>query len=161
MCPEDESDLPEFDSAATSFTYGAWHGYWHLFREGTAGVPFGFGLSYTSFAVERVESSVVAGRARVTCTARNTGDRRGADVVQVYARRLGSDRPPKLAAFVRVELEAGRSSELTVEVPDASLAERDVRSHSMVVRAGRYELRVARHAADPGTVTEVLLGDAP
>jgi beta-glucosidase len=88
---------------------------------------------------------------------RNTGSRRGADVVQVYARRLGSDRPARLSGFARVDLEAGRTAEVEVVVAPTSLAERDVVSHTMVVRPGRYELRVARHAADPGMIVEAVL----
>ncbi len=87
----------------------------------------------------------------------NTGSRRGADVVQVYARRLDSDRPARLVGFARVELEAGRTADIEVVVARPSLAERDVGSHSMVVRPGRYELRVARHAADPGITVGTVL----
>jgi beta-glucosidase len=156
--PGQDSDLPAFEADATSFEYDAWHGYWHLARQGTpAAYPFGFGLSYTTFALARSEAAVVDGELRVRTSVRNTGSRRGADVVQVYARRLGSDRPARLSGFARVDLEAGRTAEVEVVVAPTSLAERDVVSHTMVVRPGRYELRVARHAADPGMIVEAVL----
>ncbi len=156
--PVRDSDLPTFEADATSFQYDAWHGYWHLDRRGTpAAYPFGFGLSYTTFAHERPEVTVVDGALRVRMGVRNTGRRAGADVVQVYARRLGSDRPARLSGFVRLELPAGRTADVEVVVPPASLAERDVGSHAMVVRPGRYELRVARHAADPGLIVEAVV----
>ena len=154
--PEQESDLPPFDATATSFVYDAWHGYWHLDRQGTpAAYPFGFGLSYTEFALEEAAAAVVGEEIRLRATVRNTGLRDGVDVVQVYAHRPGSDRPPRLAGFARVELEAGRTVDVGITVRLQSLAQRDVSSHSMVVRAGRYQLRVAHHAADPGIVVDV------
>jgi beta-glucosidase len=156
--PTKDSDLPDFEADATSFEYDAWHGYWHLARQGTPpAYPFGFGLSYTTFAFDRSEIALVGGELRVRVQVRNTGQRRGTDVVQVYARRLGSDRPARLSGFARVDLEAGRVSDVEVVVAPASLAERDVSTHAMVVRPGRYELRVAHHAADPGTIMEAEL----
>jgi hypothetical protein len=44
-----------------------------------------------------------------------------------------------------------------IEVPLRGLRERDVISHRMVVRSGRYSLRVARNAADPGVPIEIEL----
>jgi beta-glucosidase len=156
--PTKDSDLPDFEADATSFEYDAWHGYWHLARQGTPpAYPFGFGLSYTTFAYERSEIALVGGELRVRVNVRNTGLRRGTDVVQVYARRLGSDRPARLSGFARVDLEGGRVADVEVLVAPASLAERDVTTHAMVVRPGRYELRVAHHAADPGTTMEAEL----
>ncbi|WP_454049783.1 glycoside hydrolase family 3 C-terminal domain-containing protein [Cellulomonas sp. Marseille-Q8402] len=76
----------------------------------TAGVPvtfpFGFGLSYTTFAY----SGLVATPDAATVTVTNTGPVAGADVVQVYVRRLspGVHRPDRtLAGFARVEPRAG------------------------------------------------------
>ncbi|MGO8871011.1 MAG: beta-glucosidase family protein [Acidimicrobiales bacterium] len=161
--PGEESDLPPFDAAAETFTYDASHGYWHLARERTTPCyPFGFGLGYTTFALEDGHADVGPGGSglRVTVTLRNTGDRRGTDVVQVYARRIGADRPERLAGFRRVEVGAGESTTVEVAVPVATLAERDTSVHAMVVRPGRRELRVARHACDPGISLHVDLDGA-
>jgi beta-glucosidase len=158
--PADESDLPVFEAEATSFTYDAWHGYWHLDRQGTrAAYPFGFGLSFTEFELEQAEASAPGGEIVVKARVRNTGGRPGTDVVQVYARRSGSDRPARLVGFARVEVDAGRSAEVVVRIRPAGLAERDVASHAMVVRPGGYEVRVARHAADAGIGLEVTLDE--
>jgi beta-glucosidase len=159
--PVDEADLPPFDAGATTFRYDGWHGYWHLARRETPpAYPFGFGLSYTTFVLEAAgavdDGDVIAVRA----TLRNTGPRSGSDVVQVYARRRGSERPSRLCGFARVEVGPGRSDEVEVRVDKRSLAERDPRRHAMVVPGGTYELRVARHVCDPGIGLELEVGDS-
>jgi len=162
--PRSASDLPRFDATAEAFTYDAWHGYWHLAREGRApAYPFGFGLGYTTFALEdaHAEPGPGGGDIRVTASLRNTGDRPGTDVVQVYGRRRGSSRPERLVGFRRVEVDPGEATTVRVVAEGADLAERDTIAHSMVVRPGQYELRVARHACDPGIVVEVELVDPP
>ncbi|HEX7133318.1 MAG TPA: glycoside hydrolase family 3 C-terminal domain-containing protein, partial [Iamia sp.] len=138
--PTDEAHLPPFDATATAFTYDRWHGWWHLEREGhEPAYPFGFGLSYTTFALGGATLVASADEVRVTATVRNTGARSGSDVIGLYARAAG-DRP-RLVAFGRVEVEPGEDT--TVE---------------LVAPAGPWWtgdptiLRVARHATDPGLV---------
>ena len=159
--PRHHSDLPEFDPDSTAFAYDSWHGYWHLARQDTApAYPFGFGLSYTTFALESAAVGVEgAGTVlRVTATVRNTGSRPGTDVVQVYGRRLDSDRPERLIGFRRVEIGGGEAATIELGLPVTALAERDTEVHAMVVRPGAYRVRAARDASDPGIATEVTLG---
>jgi beta-glucosidase len=159
--PVVESDLPAFDADAEAFHYDGWHGYWRLAqRDITPAYPFGFGLSYTSFALRGAEAERVGTRIRVLASLENTGRRSGTDVIQVYARRVGSDRPFRLVGFTRVELAAGTSSEVSLGVGFGTLSERDLVSHSMVVRPGTFELRVARHAAEEGIVLSVDIDEA-
>jgi len=149
--PADPSELPPFDADATTFIYDSWHGYWHLARNGTApAYPFGFGLSYTTFVLGGASAVMDGGAVRVTVEIANRGNRRGTDVVQVYARRRGTARPERLVGFHRVELDAGTTATVEVAVAHPALAVRDTDTHSMVVRPGTYEVRVARHATDPG-----------
>ncbi len=152
--PESESHLPAFDRDADRFVYDRWHGWWKLAHDGNAAAyPFGFGLSYTTFALDRAvattndDDDVVTVRA----TVRNTGDRTGTEIVQVY-----SADPPRLVGFARVEIAAGEAQEVEIAIPFDRLAVRDVDRHAMVVRPGRYTLRVAavgcrrRHRAPGG-----------
>ena len=81
--------------------------------------PFGFGLSYTTFEISAPTLSTMElgmdGELVVTATVRNTGERSGAEVVQLYVRDLvGSvTRPVKeLKGFRKVELEPGASAEV-------------------------------------------------
>jgi beta-glucosidase len=149
--PLREADLPPFDRDADSFTYDRWHGWWHLTRQGhEPAYPFGFGLSYTTFAVHDASATFADEAIAVTALVANTGARAGADVIQVYAHRDGSEGPPRLVGFARCELDAGADRTVALSIPMERLSERDTDSHAMVVRPGRYELRVARDASDPG-----------
>jgi len=157
--PADHSDLPPFDADSAAVTYDAWHGYWHLARNGTApAYPFGFGLSYTTFALESAQVDVSGTTVQVRASVRNTGDRPGTDVLQVYGRRLDSARPARLVAFQRLEIAAGAVGSVHLDIPDHAFAERDTELHALVVRPGTYELRLARHATDTGTSARVELG---
>ena len=156
-----EADLPDFDSESESVVYDRWHGWWHLERSGSEpAYPFGFGLSYTSFALGACNAAMGEGSIRVSAILQNTGSRPGSDVIQVYASRKGSDGPTRLVGFARVEVREGESVPVEIEVPLRALAERDVIEHKMVVRPGTYSLRVARNAADPGMSLEVELDRA-
>ena len=162
--PRAASNLPAFDADADEFVYDAWHGYWHLDRQGTPpAYPFGFGLSYTTFELESAEAEADGGGIRVRASMRNSGPRAGTDVLQVYVRRLttdGPDRPERLAGFTRFELEPGAVAAVECIVAPDALAERDVDIHAMVVRPGTYLLRVARNASDDGIRVQVAMGGA-
>lgn len=156
--PQQASDLPAFDPDATAFTYDGWHGYWHLHRHGTTpAYPFGFGLSYTTFALEGATVALDGGTIRIAGSVRNTGSRAGSDVLQVYAGRDGSSRPPRLVGFARFEVEPGATAAVEIAVGLETLAERDTDAHAMVVRPGTYDVRVARDATDPGISARVVV----
>lgn len=159
--PTDEADLPAFDRDAKVFRYDRWHGWWHLARTGRApAFPFGFGLSYTTFALADVEVEVtVANDAIVVRGAlHNTGDRDGADVVQVYAALPDPDAPDRLVGFARVETNSSAPTPFTVTVPVGRLATRDATHHVWAPARGAHTIRVARHAGDPdAAVTEIEL----
>lgn len=155
--PADEADLPAFDRDATSFTYDRWHGWWHLRRTGaTPAFPFGFGLSYTTFALGPIEVALVGGGLRVTGTIANTGEVDGADVVQVYVGLPDADAPDRLAGFARVEVVAGADATFEIDVPFERLEIRDAATHSWRPPSGAHTLTVARHAADPTAVTATI-----
>jgi beta-glucosidase len=148
--PTDEAHLPPFDRNADAVTYDAWHGWWRLERDGNEpAFPFGFGLGYTTFALgdwslEREGDDVV-----LRGSVRNTGERDGSDVVQVYGGRRGDRR--RLVGFARVEVPAGAKAEAEVRVPIDRFATRDTAARRSVVAPGTYEVRVARTAADAGS----------
>lgn len=157
--PADESDLPFFDRDADEITYDRWHGWWMLARDGhEPAYPFGFGLGYTTY--ELGEWSVVGTDEGIAVSAevRNTGARDGADVLQVYARRVDGDRPPRLVGFARVEVPAGSTRSVTIDVRRDALAERDTETHRTVVRPGDYEVWVARDAASRGEAAVAVVG---
>jgi beta-glucosidase len=149
--PRSEDDLPAFDRDATSFRYDRWHGWWHLQRNGTApAFPFGSGLSYTTFEITGSDVGVEGDALHVRATVANTGDRGGADVVQVYAELPDPEAPPRLVAFQRVEVAAGGSGTVDLSVPLERLATRDAERHAWTPPSGSHRIVVARFAGDPG-----------
>jgi beta-glucosidase len=148
--PVDEADLPPFDRGATRFTYDRWHGWRHLARTGTApAFPFGFGLSYTTFALGDVDVSVASGVVTVRGALRNTGRRDGADVVQVYAELPDPSVPPRLVGFARVQVPARAEAGFEITVPAERLATRDPDRRAWRPAAGPHRIVVARFAGDP------------
>ncbi|MEU1510856.1 glycoside hydrolase family 3 C-terminal domain-containing protein [Streptomyces sp. NPDC005811] len=122
--------------------YRAWE------KEGrTPSYPFGHGLGYTDWAYESVE---VAGTT-VTVRLRNTGERTGREVVQVYLAPAEPDagRPARrLAGFAAVEAGPGESAEVTVEIPRRAFEVWDEAEHRWFFVKGSYEIQVGRSIAD-------------
>lgn len=152
--PVEEADLPPFDRQAKSFRYTRWHGWWHLQKQGRApAFPFGFGLSYTTFALGRADVSKDGDAITVSGVLRNTGTRDGADVVQIYAQLPDADAPARLIGFTRVTVPAGQEGAFTIRVPNDRLATRDPLAHAWRPPTGRHRITIARHAGDPNAVT--------
>ena len=127
----------------------------------TPALPFGHGLSYTSFRHQALEVRAgatcepVVARVRVT----NTGARAGDDVVQLYGRDvIGSVTRPvaQLLGFHRVHLEAGACADVTFTVPPARLAFTD-RAGRRVVEPGELRVWVGASVADHATEVAVSL----
>ena len=129
--------------------------------------PFGFGLSYTSFAWDEIALNASDGDAesgsssshQISVKVTNTGDRAGSDVVQVYVRKPESVtyRPDKeLKGFAKVTLDPGSSETVTITLDRDSFAIWDVASNSWAVESGTYEIIVARSSAD---VVQVLTAE--
>ena len=117
----------------------------------TAGVPvafpFGYGLSYTSFAY----SNLQAASNGVTLTVTNTGKRAGAEIVQLYVAKPGAEvlRPAQeLKGFAKVQLQPGESKTVTILLDDKAFRYWNTKTDSWEVEGGNYELRVGASSAD-------------
>ncbi|MCQ4207534.1 glycoside hydrolase family 3 N-terminal domain-containing protein [Streptomyces longispororuber] len=115
----------------------------------TALYPFGHGLSYTTFAWDTPQCDApelsTDGEATVRLTVRNTGDRPGTEVVQLYLHDpVGTVARPevRLVGYARVPLDAGASAEVHATFP-ADLAAYTGADGRRVVEPGALELRVA------------------
>jgi beta-glucosidase len=161
--PEAELDLPVFDNVSSTVTYEYLHGYRHLLQEETpARYPFGFGLSYTSFAYSdlTLDKDLVTGdqTAIAHLTVTNTGAVSATETVQLYVTALGSRverSPADLRGFAQVSLEPGESGEVEIPVRAADLAFYDVDNLAWEIEPISYQVRVAANAADPGLVAEL------
>lgn len=117
----------------------------------TAGVPvafpFGYGLSYTSFAYSDLKVTADS----VTLTVTNTGAHDGAEIVQVYIAKPGAEifRPAQeLKAFARVSLAAGESRTVTLPLDDKAFRYWNTSTDGWEIEGGRYEVRVGASSAD-------------
>ncbi len=121
-----EEDYPEFDPDCTSITYEYYHGYAKMEKENRNVLyPFGYGLSYTTFEIGAPQITSFQDKAKITVTVKNTGDRKGAEIVQLYIGCEGSkvDRPVKLLKdFARVELNPGEEREVCLQVTKENMA---------------------------------------
>lgn len=126
-------------------------------------LPFGFGLSYTSFSYDALEPCdpdergvPTAARVRVT----NTGDVAGAEVVQLYAaRRARRVFGPlqQLAGFAKVWLEPGESRVVDVEVSPRAFEHWNVATGAWEIEGGTFELRASASSRDVRLVRELTL----
>jgi beta-glucosidase len=155
--PVQEADLPDFDRDADRFTYDRWHGWWRAERLGIApAYPFGFGLSYTTFELGDVSVDLVDDEIVTTGSVRNTGDRDGADVVQVSVALPDAEAPRRLVGFRRVEVGAAGSTRFEIRTPVPALAQRDPDRRAWTTPHGRYRFTVGRHAGDPTAVDATI-----
>ena len=117
--------------------------------------PFGYGLSYTQFALSNLQLSAhniqPDGKLTITVEVQNTGSRAGDEVVQLYLRDVAATRtrPVKeLKGFQRVSLQPGEKRQLTFTLTPAELAfyNEDMR---FVVEPGVFNVMVGTSSADP------------
>ena len=123
---------------------------WYSTRHITPMFPFGYGLSYTTFAFSHLtlragHHGAVIVRARVT----NTGSRTGADVAQLYVRDPVSTGEParQLRGFQRVTLRPGQTRSVTFVLDRAAFAWWNPRTGGWTVTGGVYRLMVGDSSA--------------
>ena len=108
--------------------------------------PFGYGLSYTTFAYGKPKFK----NGQLTVSVKNTGSREGTEVVQVYIRRpADTDGPLKtLRGYSRVTLKPGESRDVTIALPRERFELWDAKTNTMRVVPDQYELFVGSSSAD-------------
>ena len=142
----------------------------YRYFKGEALFPFGYGLSYTRFAYETPRLSVTTLQAgsplQVTTTVRNTGERAGDEVAQVYLQYPDRPQSPlrSLVGFQRVHLQPGEQRTLTFTLDARALSDVD-RTGTRAVEAGDYRLFVGGGQPDTGapgqSVALTIQGRAP
>ncbi len=117
--------------------------------------PFGFGLSYTSFAYSDLQVSADAdpgfGNLDVSCTVTNTGSCAGKEIVQLYVACQDSIiiRPQQeLRAFQKVTLEPGESKQIHFKLTKRDFAYYNTELPDWHVESGTYEIRVGGSSRD-------------
>lgn len=149
--PADESaPLPATKpvDGVVSYDEGIHIGYRRFLREGVEPAYwFGHGLGYTTWD----HRSLAAAGSSVTVGVRNSGERAGREIVQVYLSKADSqvDRPVRwLAGYAAVTAGAGQEVQVRVELPRQAFSHWDVAEHAWVVEPGTYRVEVGRSAGD-------------
>jgi len=143
---------------------GAAVGYKWFDRTGAVPLfPFGFGLSYTRFALSGFDADVRGNQVSVRFSVRNTGNRQGAYVAQVYASPVhpessaGWEAPRRLCGYKKVHLEPGASAEVELSIDPRLLAQYESARKTWITAKGDYELALSTDARTPVAKTVVRL----
>jgi beta-glucosidase len=116
--------------------------------------PFGYGLSYTTFAYSNLQVSpgpTADGSASLRLEVTNTGPRAGDEVVEVYVAppKESVPRPPReLKGFARVSLGPGEKKEVSIALEPRAFAFWDDRAKDWAVEAGSFEVEVGASSRD-------------
>lgn len=109
--------------------------------------PFGYGMSYTTFAY----SDLAADEQGVSLTVTNTGSVAGTEIVQLYVAKKDSElfRPAKeLKGFARVTLAPGEKQRITITLDDKAFRFWNVKANRWEIEGGEYELLVGASVED-------------
>ncbi len=117
--------------------------------------PFGYGLSYTTFALENGRtdktSYVPNETISVSVEVKNTGKVDGKEVVQVYVSKADSKvarASKELKGFKKVLVKSGSSETVTIQIPVKELAYYDVSAKKWTVEPGKYTLKIGNSSRD-------------
>lgn len=127
--------------------------------------PFGFGLSYTSFSIDKLKIKPASGSktgATVTVNVKNTGDRTGAEVPQLYVGMPAkTGEPPKqLKGYDKIELGPGETKTATFALDRRSFAYFDTDANDWAVAKGCYQIIVGNSSRDAAQQATVGVGGA-
>ena len=137
--------------------------YFDTFQKPVA-YPFGFGLSYTTFAFSNAKVRNLKNETiEVTVTVRNTGKVSGKEVAQVYVTApKGSIEKPvhELKAFAKTrELKPGEQQVLTMQIPVRMLASFDEQNSQWLADGGLYDFHVGASSRDIRCTATVKVGE--
>jgi beta-glucosidase len=137
---------------------------WHDTKKIPALFPFGHGLSYTSFTYGKPSLSATeiseGGNIAITVNVKNSGDRKGKEVVQLYIgdEKASVVRPLKeLKHFQKIELEAGESQDVTFNISVDDLKFYDESVAGWKAEAGKFRAYIGSSSTDIRAVAAFLL----
>jgi beta-glucosidase len=135
--------------------YDIRHGRTYMYFRDTPLYPFGYGLSYTTFAYRDLKTSAASlpatGGIDISFRVKNTGSRAGDEVVQLYVRHLNSSvaRPLKeLKDFARIQLAPQEEKTVHFSLPAARLAYWDAQNDRRVVEKDEVEIVIGGSSVD-------------
>ena len=111
-------ELPEF------WNYSM-HNRTYRYFQGTPLYPFGFGLSYTKFAVEEATAEVSASGGKVFAKVKNVGGKTGREVLQVYVASPNQKERYRLVGLAQVTAAAGKGKKVEIDLASDAFSRRD------------------------------------
>ena len=147
------ADIPSAADFATrrktvEYREGLYIGYrYFTTAEKAVRFPFGYGMSYTTFAY----SNMAADEQGISLTVTNTGSVAGTEIVQLYVAKKNSElfRPEKeLKGFARVTLAPGEKQRITIMLDDKAFRFWNVKANRWEIEGGEYELLVGASVED-------------
>ncbi len=131
--------------------YDIRHGRTYMYFRDTPLYPFGYGLSYTTFTYRDLKVNASSGAIDVSVLVKNSGQRAGDEVVQLYVRHLNSkvSRPLKeLKGFTRVPLGPQEEKTVKLSLPTPRLAYWNAETDRWVVEKDLIEITVGGSSTD-------------
>ncbi|WP_298369355.1 glycoside hydrolase family 3 C-terminal domain-containing protein [uncultured Lutibacter sp.] len=151
-----DNDLPDFND------YNIQTGRTYMYFKGKPLYPFGYGLSYTNFKIDNVNLNSnkinTLENVEVSANITNIGSIDGDEVIQVYIRDVKSSQktPIKaLKAFKRVNVPAGKTTQVKFKLPYEAFAHYDTIQNKFVVEAGDFEIMVGNSSENIAKVKTV------
>jgi beta-glucosidase len=145
------SGFPGVDGTVT-YKEGIFVGYRWFDRKNIEPLfPFGFGLSYTTFDYSHLKLTPAGAEVLVEFELRNTGNRAGAEVAQVYVQpgKAGVPRPVReLKGFKKLALQPGEKQTVTVALGKDAFAYYDDQQSAWVAEQGGYQIVVGASSRD-------------
>ena len=158
--PNTEDGLPSVQPMNGELPYdeGLLIGYrWYLATGRTPLFPFGHGLGYTTWAYE----GMAVDGDTVTVSVRNTGNRPGREVIQLYASRPDSavERAPRwLVGSAVVDAAAGEVANAAITLADHNFRHWDSSAHTWTIEPGTYQLQAGHSVVDLPLTSEISRG---
>lgn len=162
--PAHDTYYPRGGDKKVAYTEGVFVGYRGYDKSGVKPLfPFGYGLSYTTFAYKNLSISPASasGDVEVHFDITNTGNRPGAEVAEVYVgdRHSTVSRPVKeLKGFSKVSLAAGETRQVAVTLDRRAFSYYDVKKHDWTVEPGDFDVLVGGSPAKIELTGKVALG---
>ena len=141
--PGNGTDIDYSEGIDVGYRYYDTHGQTPLF-------PFGYGLSYTSFAYSNLRVTPARGGATAQVTITNTGHATGAEVAQLYLTdpAAAGEPPFQLKGFQKITLAAGQSQRLTFRITRQDMSYYQTSSSRWVATPGWYRISIGSNERD-------------
>ena len=141
------NELPDYKSYAMK-------GRTYRYYNGDVVYPFGYGLSYTTFDYNKIQSNKakynIEDTIEINTTITNTGNMDAAEVVQAYVQYPNLERMPlkELKYFNRIEIKKGKSENVKMNIPVSELKKWDLKLNNWKLYSGKYKILLGNNARD-------------